>query len=328
MKRKIKFGFIVPSGERLDLPKDLPPDEQFDLIKKTAKDAETLNYDSIWLTDHFHTTHPGAELAPVFECWTTLSALAAETENIKLGQIVSCNSYRNPALLAKMASVLDVISGGRLLFGIGAGWYEHEYWGYGFEFLKPSVRIGMLDEAVQIIKKMWTEEKVDFKGKYYNMENAINYPKPLQKPHPPILIGGGGEKLTLRVVAKHANIYNWWGNWLLEDFKTKLEVLKRHCEEIGRDYGEIEKSCSTDVIIGESEKEIQSIVRELVKDGWDIKEESRENQLIGTPEQCVEQLKRFVEVGTTYFIFHFARGLETRSYELFAKEVIPEFRDH
>jgi F420-dependent oxidoreductase-like protein len=328
MKRKIKFGFILPSGERLDLPKDLSPDEQFDLIKKTAKDAETLKYDSIWLTDHFHTTYPRVELAPVFECWTTLSALAMETENIKLGQIVSCNSYRNPALLAKMASILDVISGGRLLFGIGAGWYKHEYLGYGFDFPKPSVRIGMLDEAVQIIKKMWIEEKVDFDGKYYTMRNGINYPKPLQKPHPPILIGGGGEKLTLRVVAKYADIYNWWGNWLPEDFKTKLEVLKRHCEEIGRDYGAIEKSCSTDVIIGESEKEIQSVVRELIKDGWDIKEELKENQLIGTPEQCVEQLKRFVEVGTTYFIFHFAHGLETRSYELFAKEVIPEFRDH
>jgi F420-dependent oxidoreductase-like protein len=327
MEKKIKFGFIVPSGERLDLPKDLSPDEQFGLIKKTAKDAETLNYDSIWLTDHFHPTQPRVELTSVFECWTTLSALAMETKNVKLGQIVSCNSYRNPALLAKMASVLDVISGGRLLFGIGAGWYEQEYLGYGFEFPKPSVRIGMLDEAVQIIKKMWTEEKVDFNGKYYIMKNGINYPKPLQKPHPPILIGGGGEKLTLRVVAKYADIYNWWGLWSVEDFKTKLEALMRHCEEIGRDYGEIEKSCSTGVIIGESEKEIRSMVKELIRDGWTIKEGLKEKQLIGTPEQCVEQLKRFVEVGTTYFIFHVARALETRSYELFAKEVIPEFKD-
>ena len=327
MEKKIKFGFIVPSGERLDLPKDLPPDEQFGLIKKTAKDAETLNYDSIWLTDHFHTTQPRIELAPVFECWTTLTALAVETENIKLGQIVTCNSYRNPALLAKMASVLDVISGGRLLFGIGAGWYEHEYLGYGFEFPKPSVRIGMLDEAVQIIKKMWTEKKVDFKGRYYTMKNGINYPKPLQKPHPPILIGGGGEKLTLRVVAKYADIYNLWSIGPLNDFKKKLEVLKRHCEEIGRDYGAIEKSYSTDVIIGESEKEVRSMVRELNRDGWAIKEEPKEKYLIGTPEQCFEQLKRFVEVGTTYFIFHFARALETCSYELFAKEVIPEFKN-
>jgi F420-dependent oxidoreductase-like protein len=326
MKRKIKFGFILPSGERLDLPKDLPPDKQFDLIKKAAKAAETLNYDSIWITDHFHPTHPKPELAPVFECWTTLSALAMETEKIKLGQIVTCNSYRNPALLAKMASVFDVISGGRLLLGIGAGWYEHEYRGYGFEFPKPSVRIGMLDEAVQIIKKMWTEPVVNFDGKYYKLENGINYPKPLQKPHPPILIGGGGEKLTLRVVAKYADIYNLWGDWLPENFQRKLKVLKHHCDEIGRDYKEIEKSCSTDVIIGESEKEVRDIVKDLAKDGWDIKELT-EHQLIGTPEQCIEQLKRFVEIGTTYFIFHFARGLETRSYQLFAKEVIPEFRN-
>jgi len=326
MRRKIKFGLIVPSDGRRDLPKDLSPDEQFSLIKKTAKDAETLNYDSIWLTDHFHTIHPGVELAPVFECWTTLSALAMETEKIKLGQIVSCNSYRNPALLAKMASTLDVISGGRLLFGIGGGWYEHEYRGYGFEFPKPSVRIGMLDEAVQIIKKMWTEEKVDFKGKYYTMKNGINYPKPLQKPHPPILIGGGGEKLTLRVVAKYADIYNLWGTGALEEFKKKLEVLRRHCEEIGRDYGEIEKSYSTDVIIGESEKEVQIMTKEMIKDGWVMKDGLKE-KIIGTPEQCVEQLKRFVGVGTTYFIFYFARALETRSYKLFVKEVVPEFKN-
>ena len=324
MERKIKFGFIVPQGWKLDLPKDLSPDEQFGLIKKMAKQAEPLNYDSIWLYDHFHTT-PRVELASVFECWTTLSALAMETEKIGLGQIVTCNSYRNPALLGKMASILDVISGGRLLFGIGAGWYDHEYLGYGFEFPKPSVRIGMLDEAVQIIKKMWTEEKVDFKGKYYTMKNGINYPKPLQKPHPPILIGGGGEKLTLRVVAKYADIYNWWC-WGDVDFKTKLDVLKRHCEEIGRDYEEIEKSYSNDVIIGESEKEVQSLTRDLIEDGW-IEKEHLKFKLVGTPEQCIEQLERLVELGTTYFIFYFTHALETRSYELFAKEVIPEFKD-
>ena len=248
-----------------------------------------------------------------------------ETEKIKLGQIVTCNSYRNPALLGKMASILDVISGGRLLFGIGAGWYEHEYMGYGFDFPKASVRIGMLDEAVQIIKKMWTEEKVDFKGKYYNMKNAVNYPKPLQKPHPPILIGGGGEKLTLRIVAKYADIYNWW-SWGDVNFKTKLDVLKRHCKEIGREYEEIEKSYSNDVIIGESEKEVQSLTKELVEDRWISKEELK-FKLVGTPEQCIEQLERLVELGTTYFILYFARALDTRSYELFAKEVIPEFKD-
>jgi len=325
MEKKIKFGFIVPQGWKLDLPKDLSPDDQFSLIKKMVKDAETLDYDSIWLFDHFHTI-PRIELVSVFECWTTLSALALETEKLRLGQIVTCNSYRNPALLAKMASVLDVISGGRLLFGIGAGWYEHEYLGYGFEFPKPSIRIGMLDEAVQIIKKMWIEEKVDFKGKYYNMKNAINYPKPLQKPHPPILIGGSGEKLTLRVTAKYADIYNWWSHGTVEDFKRKLDVLKRHCKEVGRDYNDIEKSYSTDVIIGKSEKEVQSLVNGLVRDGWTSQEELRE-KIVGTPEQCIEQLKRFVEVGTTYFILYFTNALETRSHELFAKDVIPEFID-
>lgn len=323
MEKKIKFGFILPQGWKLDLPADLPPESQFGLIKRMAKDAEALGYDSVWLFDHFHTV-PRIEPKSVFECWTTLSALATQTEKIKLGQIVTCNSYRNPALLAKLASVLDVISGGRLLFGIGAGWYEHEYLGYGFDFPKPSTRIAMLDEAVRLIKKMWTEEKVNFKGKYYTMKNAINYPKPLQKPRPPILIGGGGEKFTLRVVAKHADIYNLWGG-TFEDFKRKLEVLKRHCEKIGRNYEEIEKSYSTDVILGESEKEVQHLITELIREGWISEEELRE-KIVGTPERCIEQLERFAELGTTYFIFYFPHALQTRLYELFAKEVIPKFK--
>jgi alkanesulfonate monooxygenase SsuD/methylene tetrahydromethanopterin reductase-like flavin-dependent oxidoreductase (luciferase family) len=251
--------------------------------------------------------------------------LTIETEKIGLGQIVTCNSYRNPALLAKMASVLDVISGGRLIFGIGAGWYEPEYRGYGYDFPKAPVRIAMLDEAVKIIKRMWAEERVDFEGKYYRLRDCINYPKPLQKPRPPILIGGGGEKLLLRVVAKHADIYNWWGSGTVGDFRRKLEVLKGYCREIGRDFGEIEKSYSADVIIGETEKEIQALVEDLIRDGWSIKE-SRETWLIGTPEQCAEQLRGYIKAGATYFILHFARGLETRSYELFAREVIPEVK--
>ncbi|MCD6248265.1 MAG: LLM class F420-dependent oxidoreductase [Hadesarchaea archaeon] len=324
MSQEIKFGFIVPQGWKLDLPQELSPTEQFELIRKVTRDAETLGYDSIWFFDHFHTV-PKIEHRSVFECWTTLSALVTQTEKIKLGQIVTCNSYRNPALLAKMASILDVVSGGRLILGMGAGWYEHEYLGYGFDFPRAAERIAMLDEAVEIIKRMWTEPVVNFEGKYYRLRGAINYPKPVQKPRPPILIGGGGEKLTLKVVAKHADIYNLWGG-TLEDFRRKLEVLKRHCEKIGRNYEEIEKSYSTDVVICESEGEVQDLITELKKEGWEELEEIPEEKIIGTPESCIEQIEKFVELGATYFILYFHRAIQTRSFELFAKKVIPAFK--
>ena len=335
---EIKFGFIVPQGWKLDLPEDLPPKDQFESIVRTAKDAERLGYNSIWLYDHFHTI-PKIENRSVFECWMTLTALAAETDKAKLGQIVTCNSYRNPSLLAKQASVLDVISGGRLILGIGAGWYEHEYLGYGYNFPSAAKRIGMLDEAVEIIKRMWIEPVVDFEGKYYKLHGAINYPKPVQKPRPPILIGGRGEKLTLRVAAKHADIYNLGGG-MPEDFERKVRILKEHCASVKRDPNEIELSFHTEVIIGETEAEVQQFVQELIKEGfnksyrgkgiWEpiSKEQFLRNSIVGTPNQCAEQIKKFVELGATYFILYFDKTIERETHKLFAKEVIPLIKSY
>ena len=253
---------------------------------------------------------------------------------MKLGQIVTCNSYRNPSLLAKHASILDVISGGRLILGIGAGWYEHEYLGYGFDFPSAAKRIGMLDEAVEIIKLMWTKPAVNFDGKYYKLRGAINYPKPIQKPRPPILIGGGGEKLTLRVVAKHADIYNLGGG-TPEVFERKVRILREHCASVKRDPNEIQLSFHTDMIIAETEAEVQKLVQELIKEGrnreylgkgrWEPIPEKQflSGNIIGTPEQCAEQLKKFVDLGMTYFIPYFHKTVERETHKLFAKEVIP-----
>jgi len=330
---EIKFGLTVPQGWKLDLPEDLSPEDQFELIVKTARDAERLGYDSIWFYDHFHTI-PKIENRSVFECWMTLSALAMKTEKVKLGQIVTCNSYRDPSLLAKYASILDVISGGRLILGIGAGWYEHEYLGYGFDFPSAAKRIGMLDEAVEIIKLMWTEPVVDFDGKYYKLRGAINYPKPIQKPRPPILIGGGGEKFTLRVVAKHADIYNLGGG-TPELFDRKIRILREHCANVKRDPNDIRLSFHVDVIIAETEAEVREIVRELIDDGmnkeyrgkgiWEPipKEEFLWGNIVGTPEQCAEQIKKYVEQGVSYFIPYFYKTTERETHKLFAEEVIP-----
>jgi F420-dependent oxidoreductase-like protein len=331
--KKIKFGLIVPQGWKLDLPDDISPVEQFEIIVRTARDAEKLGYESIWLFDHFHTV-PIVKNRSVFECWTTLSALAAKTDRVKLGQIVTCNSYRNPSLLAKHASILDVISGGRLVLGMGAGWYEHEYLGYGYDFPRAAERIGMLDEAVEIIKRMWTEPVVNFEGKYYKLQGAINYPKPVQKPRPPIVIGGGGEKLTLRVVAKHADIYNL-NIGTPEYFERKVRILREHCASIKRDPNEIELSFHTDVIIGETEAEVRGLVQELIDEGlnkkyrckgiWDpmSKDEYLWGRIVGTPEQCAGQIKEFIKLGATHFVLFFRKAVERETHKLFAKEVIP-----
>src|SRR5207249_11327029 len=185
------FGVIVPQGWRLDLVGISDPSEAYETMTRVAQEADALGYDSIWLFDHFHTVPtPTQELT--FECWTSTAALARDTKRVRVGQMVSCNSYRNPALLAKMASTVDVLSHGRLNFGIGAGWYEHEYQAYGYPYPEAPERLRQLREAVQVIRAMWTEEEATFEGNYYQIKGAINQPKGVQKPHIPLLIGGSG----------------------------------------------------------------------------------------------------------------------------------------
>src|SRR6266516_7033469 len=184
---------------------DVPdPVEKYETMSRCALEAESAGFDGVFLYDHFHTV-PDPPLEAVFECWTSMAALARDTSTIRLGQMVTCNSYRPPSLLAKMASGIDVMSHGRLVLGIGAGWYEHEYRAYGYPYPETAERLKRLREAVQIILAMWTQEEATFEGTYYQVKGAINQPKGVQKPHIPILIGGGGEKVTLRLVAQYGN---------------------------------------------------------------------------------------------------------------------------
>ena len=283
--------------------------------------AEELGYDSLWVYDHFHNVPRPAHEA-VFECWTTIAALSQATSRVRLGQMVGCNSYRQPSVLAKMTSTIDVISGGRLDWGIGAGWYENEYKGYGFEFPAPKVRIGMLRETVEIVKSMWTDEETSYDGRYYTLERANCDPKPLQDPHPPIWIGGGGEQLTLRVVARHADVANFGGK--PHEWAHKAEVLKNHCKDVGRDYDEIRKTISGEMMIRETEAEIDAIgTRSL----WGEPLESwKAGNLVGTPEQVAEKLQAYVDLGCTGFVPWCADYPETESLVLFAEKVIPAFR--
>src|SRR5436190_4868789 len=206
----MKCGVIAPQGWRMDLVGIKDPVEAYETMTGVAQAAEELGYDSVWLFDNFHTV-PVPTQEVTFECWMSTAALARDTKRVRIGQIVTCNAYRNPALLAKMASTVDVMSHGRLDFGIGAGWYQHEYIAYGYNYPDAPERLRYLREAVQVILAMWTQDEAIFEGKYYQIRGTINQPKGVQKPHIPLLIGGGGEKVTLKLVAQYADACNVGG---------------------------------------------------------------------------------------------------------------------
>lgn len=296
MAHPLTFGVFFPQGWKMELASIDGAAAKWDHAVQTAVLAEELGFDSLWWYDHFHNVPRPAHEA-VFECWTTVAAISQRTSRIRLGQMVGCNSYRNPALLAKMTSTVDVISGGRLDWGIGAGWYENEYKGYGYEFPPAKDRIRMLRECVEIVRSMWTEEETTYEGQHYSLQRAHCDPKPLQQPHPPILIGGGGEQLTLRVVARLADRSNFGGK--PDEWKRKTEILKDHCSAVGRDYDEIEKTISSEVFIRETEAELEA---EGSKSLWGEAFESwRAGNLVGTPEQVAEKIQAYVDLGCTGF---------------------------
>jgi F420-dependent oxidoreductase-like protein len=290
----------------------------FDFIRDIVLECERLGYYSVLLDDHLM-----LKKTSILECWTTLSALSSVTERIRLGTMVTCNSFRNPALLAKMAATLDNISNGRLEFGIGAGVQKNEHNAYGFPFPSSKARIERMNEAVEIIKKMWTEEKASYNGKHYMIRDAVCEPKPVQKPHPPITIGGGGEKLTLRVTARHADRYD--GGYLpsLELYKRKLKVLEKHCDAVGRSFHEIEKSCwpAGQIFIGEDRKELEKKVSLWLPKGVSLEDFMR-TSFVGTPEDCIKQLRQYVNLDVTHFMLFFGDLPDLRGLKLFAENIV------
>lgn len=315
------FGAFIPQGWKMELAGVPDPAQKWARAVEIAQLAEELGYDSLWVYDHFHNVPVPAHEA-VFECWTTLAAVSQVTSRIRLGQMVGCASYRNPGLLAKIASSLDVMSGGRLEFGIGAGWYEHEYRAYGYAFPAAAERIRMLRETVEIVMLMWTEPDATYEGRHLAVRGAQCDPKPLQQPHPPVWIGGGGEQLTLRVVARHADRSNFGGK--PHEFARKCEVLRGHCAAVGRDYDEIVKTWSPEVFIRESEQEI---VEGGSRSFWGEPFESwREGNLVGTPEQVCEKLRTYAELGCGGVVAWCADYPDTETLRLFAERVAPEFR--
>lgn len=321
----VRFGTFVPQGWRLDLMEIADPVEKYEAMTAVAKAADALEaYDSIWVYDHFHTV-PRIEQEAVFECWTITSALARDTRRVKVGQMVTCNGYRNPALLAKVASTVDVLSHGRLYCGVGAGWYEHEWRAYGYGFPETRDRMRAFREAVQIIVKMWTEDRASFSGEYYTVDGAINEPRGVQKPHPSLWIGGGGEQVTLKLVAQYANACNVGGGDPAV-IRQKLEVLKGHCDTLGRNYDEIIKSTSMNIVLLENNAD-RTTATEKVRAtyGWDV-EELEKQAVVGTAEQVAERIQATIDAGANYIITYFPRvAYDHTPMEQFAAEVAPRF---
>jgi F420-dependent oxidoreductase-like protein len=313
----MKFGVMVPQGWRMDLVDFPDPVEAYETMTRVAQEAEALEFNSVWLYDHFHTI-PVPSQEVTFECWMSAAALARDTRRVRIGQMVTCNGYRNPALLAKMASTVDVMSHGRLDFGIGAGWYQHEYLAYGYNYPDAPERLRYLREAVQVILAMWTQDEAVFEGKYYQIRGAINQPKGVQKPHIPILIGGGGEKVTLKLVAQYADACNVGGD--IPTIRHKLDVIKRHCEEVGRDYTSIRRTSNSICVLGES---VESALAALSPQHRDLVNLMQASTLIGNPETIRQKLAEYEDAGIQELILWFPDAAKLDSLRLFARECIP-----
>jgi F420-dependent oxidoreductase-like protein len=288
-----------------------------------GRDAEKAGFDSIWVYDHFHTV-PTPEMETTFECWSITAGLARDTQSIKIGQMVTCNGYRNPALLAKIASTIDVMSAGRLLCGLGAGWYEHEWRAYGYGFPDVPERMRAFREAVEIVVKMWTEDRPSYAGKFYTIDGPINEPKGVQRPHIPLWLGGGGEKVTLKLVAKYAQACNVGGG-NPDLVRQKLEILRGHCDALGRDYQSIAKSTNLNVFLinpGDDPERATAKAR-----GKASLEEYRKGTMVATPAEVRERVQQLTEAGADYIIAYLPRvAYERERVAQFAEEVVNHFK--
>jgi F420-dependent oxidoreductase-like protein len=296
----------------------------YEEIKGIAIEAERLSFESLWVSDHFFLSPELAE-TPCLECWTTLAALARDTTRLRLGAMVASQSYRNPALAAKMAASIDNISGGRLNFGVGAGWKEVEYGAYGYQFPSADTRIRQLNDSLEIAKKMWTEERATYEGRYYRVVDAICSPKPVQRPHPPIWIGGTGS-FTLKIAARHADAINFAWTIPIEQFRAKLAEFRGYCEARGRDYAGIRKSAGLMITMAEDEDALKAKLREC---------EARSNtpymrylakqpaNLIGTTNQVAARIREYMGLGVDHFILRFHFGEEIDGMRLFTEKVKP-----
>ena len=297
----------------------------YDSIASLAHECRPNGFTSMWASDHFM-LNADSEDRDCLECWTLLSALAVEVKDIRLGSLVTCANYRNPALLAKIVAGVDQISKGRVEFGIGAGWKDIEYQAYGYRFPPPGERVDRLIEAVQIIHSLWTQPRTTFEGKYYSVHDAVSSPKPAQAPHAPILIGGSKPRM-LRVMARYANAVNFVPQPDAETYADLVEKLRQACRDEDRDFDRIRLSHFSSFVIGNSEDDLQRRLERAAKsDGLSVDEyrARRTRAFIGTTPQAIDFLKRYTDLGVSQFQCVFPYGEELDSMKIFADSVIPK----
>lgn len=327
----MRFGLFIPQGWRLDLV-GIEPRDHWRVMRDLATYVDSGDvWDSLWVYDHFHTVPVPTDEA-THEAWSLMAAYAATTSRIKLGQMCTAMSYRNPAYLAKVAATADVISGGRVQMGIGGGWYEHEWRAYGYGFPSAGVRLARLDEGVQIMRDAWRDGVVTFDGKHYQTDGAIVAPRPLQQGGIPLWIAGGGEKVTLRTAAKYAQYTNFTSE--PEGFEHKSQVLADHCRDVGTDFGAIVRSANINAVVAPTENEVKDRLAAVRSRISGLTGEAAADAMLnsmstpqagsGTPEQLVEALQKLQGLGCEYVICYFPEAAYDRSgIELFEREVIP-----
>ncbi len=302
-----------------------PEGRDFQELRSLCVGAEKLGFDLFSISDHFmNMANPDAPDRHPLECWSTLAGLAAVTSKIMLAPLVSCYYYRHPTVLAKMATTVDIISNGRLIFGIGAGWHETEFKGYFGRFPPANERMLGLEETIQICKSMFTHERTSFAGKLYHVDNVLNSPPPVQKPIP-IMVGGGGERKTLKIAAKYANISHFAFNPSDEDLDHKLAVLRKHCGLVSRDFKEIKKGISLSPLIGLTPEEIEAKMLQRAQRFGMAPDEYRKRMASagGTPAQWAQKMRGYIDKGIGLFTISF---LNLDDAKLFADHVISELR--
>lgn len=320
----LRFGAFAPQGWKLEYT-GWDAAAAWARTVEISATAERVGYDHLWVYDHVETV-PRREPTHCFEAFTTLAALSQCTSTIRLGQLVTCSTYRNAGLLAKEAAGIDVMSGGRLILGLGAGWYEREYQAYDYRFLAPRERLRVLEETVTVVKRLWSEETVTFEGTHLRFDGAYCDPKPIQD-LPEIWIGGGGEQVTLRIAARHADKTNWQVG--LDAFVAKSEILARHCDDVGRDFDTIVRTHGPDCRIFDDDASLQAWLDSPGGGslwGRDEHEVYARDHFVGTAEQVTEKVQAYVDAGCREFVLWFRDYPSSESLERFAAEVIPNVK--
>ena len=307
----IKFGIALPQGTLMELAEITDPVEAYETMTQVALTAEEVGFDSLWLSDAFWAGDPSQNL---FECWTTVAALARDTKRVRIGQMVTYSGLRQPSLLAKMASTVDVMSHGRLTVGIGSGYpaLEAQFRAYGYDFPDIPVRSRQLREAIQILLAMWTQEEATFEGAYYQVRSAINQPKGVQQPHIPLLIGGNGEQVTLKLVAQYGDACHVFGD--PATIAHKFAVLKQHCEAIGRDYESIRRATIAICSLADTDEQAQARLPEAARVFG--------GGLIGSPDTIRKGITALEKAGVQELMLRFPNARDLNELRRFAQEFI------